>query len=100
LDDINSDLFTFTAKTSTAAAASGSNSFMRPRGGKPSQPPQPLQLLPDENWSAEDCYLLREIEAKFERTKWLQVQADFYNWSGRMVDASFIQGKFQKDGLY
>jgi hypothetical protein len=100
LDDIGSDLFTFTPKTSTAATTSGSNSFIRPRGGKPSQPLQPPQLLPDENWSVEDCYLLKEIEAKFERTKWLQVQADFYNWSGRMVDASLIQGKFQKDGLY
>ena len=94
-DSLSSDMFASALETGTAAAAP---SVFSSGAAEPPQPTLSPQLRPDENWSADDCYLLKEIEAKYERNKWLQIQADFYNWSGRMVDASLIQAKFQNDG--
>jgi hypothetical protein len=38
------------------------------------------------------------LEAKYEENKWMHMQAGFYNWGGRMVDASMIEKKFRDDG--
>ena len=56
-------------------------------------------LRSDASWSAHDCHLLEELEATYRNNKWLQMQADFYNWTGRMVDSSIIERKFKDDGL-
>jgi hypothetical protein len=56
-------------------------------------------LRPDEIWSPEDCQLLEELEANYRKTKWLHMQAHFFNWSGRMVDSSIIERKFKEIGI-
>lgn len=56
-------------------------------------------LRPDLIWSTEDCHLLEDLENNYTRNKWLHMQADFFNWSGRMVDASIIERKFKEDGF-
>jgi hypothetical protein len=38
------------------------------------------------------------LEAKYEENKWKHMQAGFYNWGGRMVDAGMIEKKFRDDG--
>lgn len=57
------------------------------------------RLQPDMIWSADDCHLLEELEAKDSKDKWQRLQVDFYNWSGRMVDPSLIELKFRQDGF-
>jgi len=39
------------------------------------------------------------LEARYMEEKWLQMQAGFFNWTGRMVDAEIIKAKFAEDGL-
>ncbi|ESZ95281.1 hypothetical protein SBOR_4335 [Sclerotinia borealis F-4128] len=56
-------------------------------------------LRPDKIWSAEDCETLEYLMEKHRSTQWLQLQAGFYNYTGRMVNAEFIERKFRKDGL-
>lgn len=58
------------------------------------------RLRPDLIWTAEDCGLLEDLENNYTRNKWLHMQADFFNWSGRMVDASIIERKFKEDGFH
>ncbi|TGO54474.1 hypothetical protein BOTNAR_0266g00080 [Botryotinia narcissicola] len=56
-------------------------------------------LRPDKIWSAEDCETLEYLMEKHRSTQWLQLQAGFFNYTGRMVKAEFIERKFIKDGL-
>ncbi|KAF7954911.1 uncharacterized protein EAE97_000170 [Botrytis byssoidea] len=56
-------------------------------------------LRPDKIWSAEDCETLEYLMEKHRSTQWLQLQAGFFNYTGRMVKAEFIERKFRKDGL-
>jgi hypothetical protein len=56
------------------------------------------RLRPDDIWSREDLEVLEFLEAKYEENKWKHMQAGFYNWGGRMVDASMIEKKFRDDG--
>jgi hypothetical protein len=56
------------------------------------------RLRPDDIWSREDLEVLEFLEAKYEENKWMYMQAGFYNWGGRMVDASMIEKKFRDDG--
>ncbi|CAD6439925.1 57bf544c-e85d-4493-9378-b04f72b33b09 [Sclerotinia trifoliorum] len=57
------------------------------------------RLRPDKIWSAEDCETLDYLMEKHRSTQWLQLQAGFFNYTGRMVKAEFIERKFRKDGL-
>ncbi|KAF7874782.1 hypothetical protein EAF04_001956 [Stromatinia cepivora] len=57
------------------------------------------RLRPDKIWSAEDCETLEYLMEKHRSTQWLQLQAGFFNYTGRMVKAEFIERKFRKDGL-
>ncbi|CCD43994.1 hypothetical protein BofuT4_P062040.1 [Botrytis cinerea T4] len=56
-------------------------------------------LRPDKIWSAEDCETLEYLMEKHRSTQWLQLQAGFFNYTGRMIKAEFIERKFKKDGL-
>jgi len=57
------------------------------------------ELNPDVHWSEADCDLLMFLESRYVDEKWLQMQAGFFNWTGRMVAAEIIKAKFEKDGL-
>lgn len=69
----------------------------------PTPPPEPEytgpRLREDAFWSANDCELLETLEGSYRNYKWLKVQAAFYNWTGRMVDAELIEKKFKDDGF-
>ncbi|KUJ20025.1 uncharacterized protein LY89DRAFT_779890 [Mollisia scopiformis] len=55
------------------------------------------KLVPDATWSKDDCDLLEHLLERYESEKWLHMQANFYNWTGRMVAAEFIERKFKTD---
>ncbi|RDL34972.1 uncharacterized protein BP5553_06903 [Venustampulla echinocandica] len=54
-------------------------------------------LQPDNIWTEEDCRILEELEKRHRENKWLEVQAGFFNWTGRMVAAEIIEKKFKGD---
>ncbi|KAM3081052.1 hypothetical protein ACMFMG_005008 [Clarireedia jacksonii] len=62
------------------------------------KPHNPRRLQPDHIWSKEDCDTLQYLLDRHSNTQWLQLQAGFYNVTGRMVNAEFIEGKFRRDG--
>ncbi|KAE8450210.1 hypothetical protein EG329_006991 [Mollisiaceae sp. DMI_Dod_QoI] len=55
------------------------------------------KLKPDSMWSKDDCDVLENMMERYEGEKWLHMQAGFYNWTGRMVAAEFIEKKFKHD---
>ncbi|KAI1809596.1 hypothetical protein GGS20DRAFT_595927 [Poronia punctata] len=55
-------------------------------------------LRPDRFYSASDCRVLAGLEAKYRADKWLHIQADFCNATGRMVAADVLRAKFYEDG--
>lgn len=57
------------------------------------------RLKPDYHWTASDVDILDQLEAQHKAHKWLRLQADFYNCTGRMVPASLIEQKFRDDGV-
>lgn len=56
--------------------------------------PQTGRLEADGIWSREDCETLELLEQRYRDHKWLQMQAGFYNMTGRMVSADIIRLKF------
>jgi len=56
--------------------------------------PEQKVLRPDRFFSESDCRILSGLEAKFRADKWLHIQADFCNATGRMVDAEVLKRKF------
>ncbi|KAI2629145.1 hypothetical protein GGS26DRAFT_115285 [Hypomontagnella submonticulosa] len=52
------------------------------------------KLTPDRYWSERDCRALSALEAKHRANKWLTIQAEFANYTGRMVDANVLKAKF------
>jgi hypothetical protein len=56
------------------------------------------RLRADAVWTAADCECLEQLEQRYHVNKWLHLQADFYNWTGRMVSAELIEQKFREDG--
>lgn len=55
------------------------------------------KLKADDIWSKHDLEVLEMLESKYRDHKWLHMQADFYNWTGRMVAAELIEQKFRDD---
>lgn len=53
-------------------------------------------LKPDDIWTQRDCEALQMLETRYREHKWLQLQAGFYNLTGRMVAAEIIKAKFQE----
>ncbi|KAI9741553.1 MAG: hypothetical protein M1818_004359 [Claussenomyces sp. TS43310] len=64
-----------------------------PAAPAPAPAPRP-RLQPDDIWDRGDCELLEILEARYRDQKWLQIQAGFYNLTGRMVAADIIKLKF------
>ncbi|KAH8682930.1 hypothetical protein BGZ60DRAFT_551845 [Tricladium varicosporioides] len=62
-------------------------------------PPKSGRLRPDNIWSREDCEILEELEKRYRENKWLEIQAAFFNWTGRMVEGEIIERKFRGDGF-
>ncbi|CZR59102.1 uncharacterized protein PAC_08994 [Phialocephala subalpina] len=56
------------------------------------------KLKIDGTWNKDDCDLLEYLYERHESEKWLHMQAQFYNYTGRMVAAEFIEKKFKHDG--
>ena len=61
--------------------------------------PYAKRLIPDQNWSADDCQALEMLVGRYDTNRWLYIQASFYNWTGRMVPGEIIRAKFEQDGL-
>ncbi|KAI2643535.1 hypothetical protein GGS21DRAFT_542308 [Xylaria nigripes] len=56
--------------------------------------PNQKVLRPDANYTESDCRILAGLEARYRAQKWLQIQADFCNATGRMVDEQLLRAKF------
>ncbi|KAL5319706.1 hypothetical protein ACEPPN_012762 [Leptodophora sp. 'Broadleaf-Isolate-01'] len=54
------------------------------------------KLLPTGAWSQDDCTKLEFLESKYREHKWVQMQADFYNWTGRMIHAELLELKSRR----
>lgn len=48
-------------------------------------------------WTQQDCDCLSLLEARQRALKWLGLQAQFYNVTGKMVSAEVIKDKFEED---
>lgn len=66
----------------------------------PSGPPPGFygNLVPDATWTKNDCDILEHLQHRYHDEKWLHMQANFYNYTGRMIAAEFIERKFRADG--
>lgn len=59
--------------------------------------PDQKVLRPDRFYSESDCRVLAGLEARYRANKWLYIQADFCNATGRMVEAEILKAKFYED---
>ncbi|KAI0426161.1 hypothetical protein F5Y09DRAFT_345948 [Xylaria sp. FL1042] len=58
--------------------------------------PDQKVLRPDRFYSESDCRVLAGLEARYRANKWLYIQADFCNATGRMVDGKILKAKFEE----
>ena len=56
--------------------------------------PAEAALVPDAQWSRADCEVLAALDAKHCADRWLELQAGFYNATGRMVPLEVLRAKF------
>ncbi|KAI8951321.1 hypothetical protein F4801DRAFT_294248 [Xylaria longipes] len=59
--------------------------------------PDQKVLRADRFYSESDCRVLAGLEARYRANKWLYIQADFCNATGRMVQAEILKAKFYED---
>ncbi|KAI1111094.1 hypothetical protein F5Y14DRAFT_464995 [Nemania sp. NC0429] len=59
--------------------------------------PDRKTLHPDRFYSESDCRVLAGLEARYRANKWLYIQAEFCNATGRMVEAEILRAKFYED---
>ncbi|CAM1508508.1 Fc.00g053560.m01.CDS01 [Cosmosporella sp. VM-42] len=55
--------------------------------------PAMIHPEPDEVFRQKDCEILATIDSKYKRSKWLEMQANFYNVTGRMVPIEAIRDR-------
>ncbi|TQW11211.1 hypothetical protein IF2G_02153 [Cordyceps javanica] len=55
--------------------------------------PASIRIEPDAHFSQSDCHVLGMIDARYQRMRWLETQARFYNETGRMVPLEVIRRK-------
>lgn len=55
--------------------------------------PPTISPKPDATFSKTDCEVLALVESKYTRGKWLEMQANFFNVTGRMVPLEIIRRK-------
>lgn len=58
--------------------------------------PPTLRPQADAYFSQRDCDILAAVESKYVRSKWLEMQANFYNVTGRMVPLHVIRDKCER----
>ncbi|PNY18327.1 Uncharacterized protein TCAP_07568 [Tolypocladium capitatum] len=58
--------------------------------------PRMIQPEPDEFFGERDCAVLASVDSKYKRSKWLEMQANFYNVTGRMVPLHIIRDKCER----
>ncbi|KAM5342728.1 hypothetical protein ACJ41O_013694 [Fusarium nematophilum] len=59
--------------------------------------PADIHPRPDGYFSKRDCELLAAIDSKYKRSRWLEMQANFYNVTGRMVPLEAIRAKCERE---
>jgi len=63
---------------------------------RPSLYPRLIAPAADEYLSQKDCDILATAHSKYKHSKWLEMQANFYNYTGRMVPLSIIRDKCER----
>ncbi|KAH7166249.1 hypothetical protein EDB81DRAFT_281329 [Dactylonectria macrodidyma] len=58
--------------------------------------PADIHPEPDAHLGKRDCELLGAIESKLKRSKWLEMQANFFNVTGRMVPLDAIRARCER----
>ncbi|CAH0053457.1 unnamed protein product [Clonostachys solani] len=51
----------------------------------------------DETFSQADCEILASVESQYKRSKWLEMQANFYNVTGRLVPIELIRARCERE---
>lgn len=51
---------------------------------------------PDEFFGEHDCAVLAAVDSKYKQSRWLEMQANFYNVTGRMVPLHLIRDKCER----
>ena len=59
------------------------------------QYPDRLKITPDRAFSADDCAILANLEARQHALRYHHLQADFCNATGRMLPLDFIKAKVE-----
>ncbi|KAI1326840.1 hypothetical protein F5Y16DRAFT_218949 [Xylariaceae sp. FL0255] len=54
-------------------------------------------LKADQHFSESDCRIIANLEARHRGTKWIQIQSDFCNATGMMIEAEILKAKFYED---
>ncbi|RGP60699.1 hypothetical protein FLONG3_10755 [Fusarium longipes] len=58
--------------------------------------PADVHPNPDARLSQRDCEILATIDSKYTRSRWLEIQANFCNVTGRMIPLEAIKDKFER----
>lgn len=58
--------------------------------------PPLLHPKPSSYFGERDCAVLAAVDSKYKRSKWLEMQANFYNVTGRMVPLRVIRAKCEQ----
>ncbi|RFN54616.1 hypothetical protein FIE12Z_1096 [Fusarium flagelliforme] len=58
--------------------------------------PAEIHPQPDAYLNQRDCDLLATIDSKYKRSRWLEMQANFYNVTGRMVPLEAIRDRCER----
>ncbi|QPC73488.1 hypothetical protein HYE68_004240 [Fusarium pseudograminearum] len=58
--------------------------------------PADIHPQPNGYFNAQDCALLATIDSKYKRSRWLEMQANFYNVTGRMVPLEAIRDRCER----
>ncbi|KAL2676673.1 hypothetical protein Neosp_010437 [[Neocosmospora] mangrovei] len=58
--------------------------------------PPEIHPQPDKDFCKKDCELLGSIDAKYKKSRWLEMQANFYNVTGRLIPPETIRAKCER----
>lgn len=58
--------------------------------------PSKIRPESDEFFGEHDCAVLAAVDSKYKRSRWLEMQANFYNVTGRMVPLYLIRDKCER----
>ncbi|RKL23478.1 hypothetical protein BFJ70_g12899 [Fusarium oxysporum] len=58
--------------------------------------PPYIHPQPDAYLGKRDCALLATIDSKYKRSRWLEMQANFYNVTGRMVPLESLKARCER----